>query len=232
MGRGPKDERQHGAMDSLFFFLKGLGAGFVVAAPVGPVAVMCVRRTMTHGPVAGYVTGLGAALADTFYGVVAAFGIGFIADLMLDNEFWFRLVGGIVLLIIAAKTMLSGVDETQPRRSQGLFRDFLSALVVTGTNPITVVAFGAVFAAIGAVAAGATFDWAESLVAGVFVGSALWWLLLTGIAGALRGAVSDHGLRWINRSSAAVIGVSGIVVLAGALAPNSSVAHAFELPFG
>lgn len=219
-------------MDSLLFFLKGVGAGFVVAAPVGPVAAMCVRRTLAHGLTAGYATGLGAALADTFYGVVAAFGITFVANLLLANEFWFRLVGGAVLLLMAAKALLSGTVEPRASQSDGLFGQFVSALVVTGTNPITVVAFGVVFTAIGVVAAGEVLLWAMWLVAGVFVGSALWWGMLTAVAGMFRGTVGAHGLRWINRTSAAVIGASGIAVLASALAPESPVARAFDLPFG
>lgn len=219
-------------MESLLFFLKGVGAGFVVAAPVGPVGVMCVRRTLARGPVAGYVTGFGAAVADTIYGIIAAFGITFIADLLLANEFWFRLVGGIVLLVLALKALLSGPAEARIRRPEGLFGDFLSALIVTGTNPITVVAFGVVFTAIGVVAAGKVLLWAEALVLGVFVGSALWWAMLTGIARTFRGSVGQHGLRWINRTSAAVIGASGFIVLISALAPHSPIARVFNLPFG
>lgn len=219
-------------MDSVLFFLKGLGAGFVVAAPVGPVAVLCIRRTLARGAISGYATGLGAAIADTAYGIVAAYGVSALAGLMLDNEFWFRLVGGIVLLILALKTALTGPAEAKNNQSEGLVGDFLSALVVTGTNPVTIVAFGVVFATIGVVAAGATFDWTQALIAGVFVGSALWWAILTGIAELFRAAISHSGLRWVNRVSAAVILLCGIVVLISAAAPDSPIAEFLDVPFG
>lgn len=219
-------------MDSVLFFLKGLGAGFVVAAPVGPVAVLCIRRTLARGPTSGYATGLGAALADTVYGLIAAYGVSFLADLMLDHQFWFRLVGGLLLLVLALKTALSGPAEAKNGGSDDLLGDFLSALVVTGTNPVTIVAFGAVFATVGVVAAGASFDWIEALVVGVFLGSVLWWATLTGIAGLFRTAINQSGLRWVNRVSAAVILLCGVVILISAAAPDSAIAQFLDVPFG
>ena len=218
-------------METLLFFFKGIGAGFVVAAPVGPVAVLCVRRTLARGALSGYATGLGAAIADTLYGIVAAYGVSFIAALLLEQEFWFRLVGGALLIALGLKTLMTGPAEARVNGREGLAGDFLSALVLTGTNPITVVAFGVVFTSIGVAAAGETFDWAEALIAGVFVGSALWWGLLTALAGIFRGSVGLAGLRWVNRISAAVILVSGAVVLIGALAPDSAIGRLFNLPF-
>ncbi|MBT5051088.1 MAG: LysE family transporter [Rhodospirillaceae bacterium] len=216
-------------METFLFFLKGVAAGFVVAAPVGPVAVMCVRRTLVRGALSGYATGLGAAIADTVYGVVAAYGISFLAALLFDNAFWFRLVGGILLCTLAVKTLFSGPAETQAPSSNGLMSDFLSALVVTGTNPITVVAFGVVFTTIGVATAGEKLDWAEALIAGVFVGSALWWATLTGIASLFRPALNRSGLRWINRISAGVILLCGVLMLIAATAPDSPVASLFSL---
>lgn len=219
-------------MDTILLFFKGLGAGFVVAAPVGPVAVLCIRRTLARGTVSGYVTGLGAAIADTCYGVIAAYGISFLAGLLLNNEFWLRLVGGSLLLVMALKTLFAGPPEAKARGSNNLIGDFLSALVVTGTNPVTVIAFGVVFATIGVVAAGQTFDWTKTLIAGVFVGSALWWTMLTGIAGLFRQAVSHSGLLWVNRVAAGVILVCGLAVLLSAAAPDSSVAAFMDGSFG
>lgn len=218
-------------METLLFFFKGMGAGFVVAAPVGPVAVLCVRRTLARGAISGYATGLGAALADTLYGVVAAYGVSFIATLLVEQNFWFRLVGGVLLLALGIKTLLSGPAETRVSSREGLVGDFLSALVLTGTNPITVVAFGVVFTSIGVATAGEAMGWAEALIAGVFVGSALWWGVLTALAGIFRASVGLAGLRWVSRVSAAVILASGVVVLIGAIAPESGIARLFDLPF-
>jgi threonine/homoserine/homoserine lactone efflux protein len=219
------------AMETVLFFFKGVAAGFVIAAPVGPVGVMCVRRTLSRGLIAGYATGLGAALADTLYGIIAAFGVTFVALFLLDNEFGFRLVGGIVLCVMAVHTFLTSPVQREVAASENLVADFATAFVVTGTNPITLVAFGVVFTAIGVVAAGETLEWAQALIAGVFVGSALWWTFLTGVAGVYRGAVGHRGLRWINMVSAMVILVSGVIVLIGALMPESLVARLFNLPF-
>lgn len=123
-------------METLIFFLKGVGAGFVVAAPVGPVAALCVRRTLARGAFSGGATGLGAAVADTFYGVVAAYGVSVLAALLLENEFWFRVIGGIVLCVLAVRIWLSGPAEARRTGADSLAGDFLSALVVTATNPI------------------------------------------------------------------------------------------------
>lgn len=216
-------------METLLFFLKGVAAGFVVAAPVGPVAVMCVRRTLVRGVISGYATGLGAALADTIYGVIAAYGISFLAAMLFENEFWFRLVGGLLLLVLAAKTFFSGPADMRAPSSNGLASDFLSALVVTGTNPITVVAFGVVFTTIGVATAGERYSWAEALIAGVFVGSALWWGVLTGIAALFRSTLNGSGLRWINRISAGVILLCGVLILISAIAPDSPIADLFSI---
>lgn len=218
-------------METALFFFKGVTAGFLIAAPVGPVGVMCVRRTIARGLIAGYATGLGAALADTLYGVIAAFGITFIATFLLDNEFWFRLIGGAVLCVLAVRTFLTSPVRNEVASSENLLVDFATAFVVTGTNPITLVAFGVVFTAIGIIAAGETLEWTRALIAGVFVGSALWWTFLTGVAGVFRGSVSHGGLRWINLVSGAVILVAGVVVLVGAVMPESTIAKLFNLPF-
>lgn len=219
------------AMDLFVYFLKGVGIGFLVAAPVGPVAAMCVHRTLAHGVLAGGATGLGAAVADTFYGVVAAYGVSFLASVLLGNEVWFRLVGGLVLCGLAVKAYLAGPAEARNAAHEGLAGDFLSALVVTGTNPITIVAFGVIFTTFGIVDPRGGIGWAAALIAGVFLGSALWWGLLTGVARLFRSTLSHAGLRWINRVSAAVILSCGLIVLIGALAPESAVAELFELRF-
>ncbi|MHA1107967.1 MAG: LysE family transporter, partial [Alphaproteobacteria bacterium] len=142
-----------------------------------------------------------------------------------------RLIGGVLLCIMAIRVFVTSPLRNEVHGSENLLADFFTAFVVTGTNPITLVAFGVVFTAIGVVAAGEALEWAEALVAGVFVGSALWWTVLTGIAGVWRGAIYHGGLRWINMMSATVILVSGVVVLISALMPESGIAKLFNLPF-
>ncbi|NKB21296.1 MAG: LysE family translocator [Alphaproteobacteria bacterium] len=217
-------------MEPLLFFFKGIAAGFVVAIPVGPVAMMCIRRTLSANILSGYVTGLGAAVADTLYAIVAAYGISFIADILFTNDFWFRLIGGIVLCVIAARMLSAAPAENSAQDTGKLFGDFVSALVITGTNPITLIAFGVIFTSIGVATAGDRYEWAEALIAGVFVGSAAWWAMLSGLAAICRRWIGELSLIWITRISAFVILASGVLILIAAIAPDSSIGSLIALP--
>jgi threonine/homoserine/homoserine lactone efflux protein len=217
-------------MELVSFFLKGVAAGFVVAAPVGPVGVLCVRRTLVQGPLSGCVTGLGAAIADTFYVTIAAFGIGFIATFLLANEFWFRVVGGVILCVMALNTFLSKPLKSQGPESEGLTGDFLSALIITGTNPLTLIAFGVILTSIGIASAGGNIAQAEILIAGVFIGSLMWWGTLTGISHLFRGTLGQSGMRWINRISAAIVLLSGVLILISVAVPEGPIARLFRVP--
>jgi threonine/homoserine/homoserine lactone efflux protein len=217
-------------MESFIFFVKGIVAGFAVAAPVGPVAVLCIRRTMANGLLSGFATGLGAALADALYGMVAAFGISFVADLLSENQFGFRLVGGTVLVIMAARMMLSYQQDQTDRGSARLAGDFGSALIITGTNPITLIAFGVVFATIGVASAGEKIEWAEALVAGVMLGATGWWFTLAGLTALLHRFVGTFPILWVNRVSAIIMLACGIIVLIGAIAPQSPFGRMIDLP--
>lgn len=218
-------------METILFFVKGVGAGFVVAAPVGPVAVLCIRRTLTRGLASGLATGLGATIADTIYGIIAAYGIGFVSEFLFSNDFWVRLIGGIILLVLAIRIFRAGPVSTEAKVSKGLAGDFFSALIVTLTNPITIVAFGLVYSTIGVAGAGASYDWTEALVLGVLLGAALWWGSLVGIAGLCRERLDNEGLRWLNRISASVILICGLAVLISTVAPDSMIGRALSQIF-
>ncbi len=217
-------------MEPLFFFLKGIVAGFVVAVPVGPVAMMCIQRTLATNIISGYTTGFGAAFADTLYAIVAAYGISFIADILFTNDFWFRLIGGIILCLMAARMLSAPPVEAAAPDTGKLFGDFVSALVITGTNPITLIAFGVIFTSIGVATAGEKHEWAEALIAGVFVGSAVWWAMLSGLAAICRRWVGELSLTWISRISALVILTCGVLILIAAAAPNSPIGSIIGLP--
>lgn len=217
-------------MEPLFFFLKGIVAGFIVAVPVGPVAMMCIRRTLASNILSGYATGFGAAFADTLYAIIAAYGISFIADILFTNDFWFRLVGGVILCLMAARMLSTPKIESVAPDTGKLFGDFVSALVITGTNPITLIAFGVIFTSIGVATAGNNYEWAEALIAGVFVGSTIWWALLSGLAAICRRWVGELSLIWINRISALVILLCGVLILIAAAAPDSPVGSFIALP--
>lgn len=216
-------------MEPLFFFFKGVAAGFVVAAPVGPVAVLCIRRTLTNGLISGYATGLGAAVADMLYGVVAASGVSFIADFLTENGFAFRLIGGFVLVVMAVRMALARPRTAEDRGAHNLIGDFISALVVTGTNPITLIAFGVVFTTIGVASAGQSLDRAEALILGVLVGAMGWWLTLVWLTALFRRYVGEFPILWVNRISASIVMGCGVLVLVGAALPDSSIGQLFDL---
>ena len=217
-------------MEPLLFFLKGIAAGFVVAIPVGPVAMLCIRRTLATSMISGYATGLGAAVADTIYAIVAAYGISFIADILFTNNFWFRLIGGVILCLMAARMLSAPPTESKAQDTGKLFGDFVSALVITGTNPITLIAFGVIFTSIDVATAGDRYEWAGALIAGVFVGSAAWWVLLTGLTAICRRWVGELSLTWINRISAFVILACGALTVIAAIAPESAIGSLIALP--
>jgi threonine/homoserine/homoserine lactone efflux protein len=195
-------------------FLRGLAIGFAVAAPVGAIGVLCIRRTLAHGRAAGFVSGLGAATADAAYGAIAAFGLASLSGLLVDHEQPIRLVGGLFLCWLGLRTLraapaaMAGA-EAAPRLASA----YASTLALTLTNPSTILSFAAIFAGAGLV--GGRSGSAALMVLGVFLGSAAWWLLLSGGVGLLRGALTPARLRWVNRVSGCAILAFGVVALVG-----------------
>jgi threonine/homoserine/homoserine lactone efflux protein len=200
---------------SLIF--KGMLIGFSIAAPVGPIGVLCIRRSLAEGRTIGLATGLGAATADAAYGCVAGFGLTAISSFLVGQKMWLGLLGGLFLSYLGIRTFTSEPAQ-QPARSSGagLLSAYLSTLLLTITNPMTILCFVAVFAGLGL---GTARDYvsASGLVAGVFVGSALWWLLLSSGVGLLKGQINLTSMRLINRLSGAVILAFGLYSLWTAL---------------
>ena len=189
---------------------KGLLFGFVLAAIVGPMWVLCFRRTIEQGVAAGMVSGLGIAVADAVYGAIAAFGLTAISGFLLAHSFWIGIAGVAFLGCLGVKALaakpaeLTATADAVPSRSLGAA--FVSTLTLTLANPPTILAFTAMFAGLG-LAAGANYQSAGLIVAGVFVGSAAWWVILVAGAAALRARLSTRLLRAINV-------VSGVTILA------------------
>jgi threonine/homoserine/homoserine lactone efflux protein len=196
-------------------FLKAFVIGLSIAAPVGPIGVLCIRRTLVFGRRVGFISGLGAATADGFYGAVAAFGLTFLFRFFVQNARPLHLVGGAVLLLIGLRTMLVRRDAPGPSnagRLGGLLQAYASTLFLTITNPMTIISFAAVFAVI-APAGGLNYGSAALTVAGVFIGSAAWWLILsTGVA-TVRQAAGASLLAWVSRISGGVIAGFGAAQL-------------------
>ena len=181
---------------SLFF--KGLVFGFLLAATVGPMWVLCFRRTVELGVLAGIVSGMGIAVADGLYGAVAAFGLTALSGFLLQHSYWIALAGAVFLLYLGFRNLLARPAMDQDAAtSKGLIQDFISTLGLTLANPPTLLAFAAIFAGLG-LASSTDYEAAALVVLGVFLGSALWWLILAGGAGWLRARMGPGLARAIN----------------------------------
>jgi threonine/homoserine/homoserine lactone efflux protein len=181
-------------------FAKGIVFGFILAATVGPMWVLCLRRTLAAGALTGFVSGMGVAVADGFYGAVAAFGLTAISGFLLAQSFWIGLAGAIFLFYLGLKSLLSKPEaaaEAQAADRIGLGAAFLSTLGLTLANPPTILAFAAVFAGLGLVST-SDYTTAAWIVLGVFLGSALWWVILALAAGRLRDRIGPRLIRAIN----------------------------------
>ena len=202
----------------LSLFLRGLVIGFSIAAPVGPIGVLCIRRTLAEGQMYGLVSGLGAATADAVYGCVAAFGLTIISAFLIGHKLWLSLIGGLFLLYLGIKTLLSKpAEDAAKAEGKGLLGSYVSTFLLTLTNPMTILSFVAIFAALGLGSTNGSYASALILVLGVFSGSAMWWLLLSGGVGLFRNKFNARGLLWVNRLSGAVITVFGVIALGGLL---------------
>jgi threonine/homoserine/homoserine lactone efflux protein len=207
------------------FLLKGIAVGVIIAVPVGPVGVLCIRRTIFEGRLAGLFSGFGAATADALFGVIAAFGLTVISDLLLDYQTWLRLAGGGFLLYIGGKALLSPPQvEPPPRHRDPLLRDFASTFALTLTNPITIFVFLGVFAALGLSGAEATWGRAGFMVLGVWVGSLLWWTALIFGTGLFLRQFDQRHLSWINRGSGAILFLSGLALVGTVVAQRLGLA--------
>jgi len=193
---------------SLDFLLKGIILGVSIAAPVGPIGVLCIRKTLQFGRLSGLFSGLGAAFADSIYAIIAAFGLTVISNFLLAGQFWFRFIGGVFLIYLGWKTFVAKpASETSNVSHTTLLNDFISTFFLTITNPMTILSFLAVFAGLGLSNVNGDYFQAGALVVGVFLGSAAWWLVLSEGITLFRKKVSQKVMIWINR-------IAGLIILA------------------
>jgi threonine/homoserine/homoserine lactone efflux protein len=199
------------------FLLKGLAVGFFIAAPVGPIGALCIRRTLAEGRAAGLASGLGAATADLVYGSVAAFGLTAVSRFLVGQQVWLGLVGGAFLLYLGVRTCAARPSaDALGSSAPGLLKAYGSTFALTLSNPVTILAFAAIFAGPG-IAVGQDQRSAALLVAGVFSGSAAWWVLLSTGAGASRAWFQGARMRWVNWVSGGVIIAFGMAAVLNAL---------------
>ncbi len=199
------------------FFLRGLVIGFSIAAPVGPIGVLCIQRTLAKGRASGLISGLGAATADALYGSIAGFGLTFLSTFLVAQQPWLRLVGGTFLIYLGVRIWFSEKSTavvTPGVKTESLIGDYASTLALTLANPITIIFFAAVFAGLGFVGQkGSDYGTAVLLVSGVFSGSALWWILLSGGVSLFRHRFDSGKLRWVNRISGVTIATFGLIAI-------------------
>ena len=201
-------------MSNLDLLLKGLAIGLAIAAPVGPIGLLCIRRSLAQGRLAGFVTGMGAATADGVYGAIGAFGITAISALLVDQQHWLALAGGLFLIwlgVAGIRRPPASEDAAPSRSARDLAGYFVSTFALTLTNPATILSFAAVFAGLG-LGAGAERGMGAAgiaaaliTIAGVFAGSAAWWLFLSSAVGWLRTRLGPGLLVWINRLSGLIL---------------------------
>ena len=199
-------------MWDLQLLMRGVAAGLAISAPVGPVNVLCVSRTISKGRAAGVKAGLGAALADTIYGAIAGFSIHLVIAFLIREVFWIRLFGGILLMGIGVIYYRKKPQPFREKNGAEADSDITSTFFLTLTNPTTVLSFLAVLAALHLDGRRA---WWQTLflVAGIFLGAMIWWILLAGAANHYRDRFDDRAMLWMNRIAGMAIGGFGFLTL-------------------
>lgn len=202
----------------LYTLIQGAIIGLIVSAPIGPVGILCIQRTLNRGKWAGYFSGLGASVGDLVYAVFAGFGISMITNFLVDQQNYLRLFGGMILIAMGTKMFFTNTvkqaRKQRERSSKGnLLGDFISIFVLNATNPVTIIAFGVLFAS-------ANFDIHEdgfivilSLILGVFLGAAIWWFALVTLVNLFRSKFKLRRLHWINKLSGVGVAIFGVAAI-------------------
>ena len=199
------------------FFVRGVIIGFSIAAPVGPIGALCIRRTLAEGRASGLVSGFGAATADAIYGCVAGFGLTFISNFLIRQKMWLGIVGGLFLCYLGIRTFMSKpAEHAGSAGGASPIAGYASTFFLTLTNPMTILSFAAIFAGLGIGSTRGDYGSAGVLVLGVFLGSALWWLFLSMGVSMIRSKFNARGLRWVNWVSGVIITGFGVFALLSA----------------
>jgi threonine/homoserine/homoserine lactone efflux protein len=204
-------------MTGLYLILSGVLMGLIAAVPIGPVNLICIRRSFAFGPVNGFVSGLGAALGDGLFAAVTGFGLTWIAQLIEGYATIIELVGGALMVWMGYRTIVSPLlprDDKPDSEGTNLARAMLSTFALTVTNPATLLFFTGMFATLGGLAGGAgDFNDASLVVVGVVAGSAGWWLALTTLIGLFHTKIDEGAMRMINRACGVLVAGCGLAVL-------------------
>ena len=196
-------------------FLKGLIIGLSIAAPVGPISILCIRRSMMDRLAIGLAVGLGAATGDGIYGLIAAFGITSISSFLVRHILPLRCIGGIFLIYLGLVIVLKkSAQNSAYVPSQNIVYTYLSTLLLTLTNPLTILSFAAIFAGVDFTETANNYEAATILTLGVFLGSAIWFIALSTIVNMCKKQCNEYVINWINRISGIFLIGFGIIILA------------------
>lgn len=198
--------------------LKGCIIGFSIAMPVGPIGLLCVKNSLNRGMIYGLMSGLGAACADTIFGAVGGFGISAIGLFFTKYHLILEFLGAIFLFYLGASTFSEKiVDYTHTYSNESHWRTFFSTFLLTLTNPMTVLSFAGVYAGLGVGSLSDDLLTPLVITLGVFIGSALWWLILSIGSSCFREKMNDSAKKWLNRISGSIIFGFGLFALTAAL---------------
>ncbi|MGE7854726.1 MULTISPECIES: LysE family translocator [Bacillus] len=188
-------------------FIKGIIIGISIAAPVGPIGVLCIRRTLEYGKFIGFISGLGAATADGLYGMIAGLGLTVVTNFLVEQQGWIHFIGGVFLLYLGLKIFISKPSKTSAKANGNtVFGAYASTFFLTITNPVTILSFLAIFSGLGISNPNDDTMTELSVVLGVFLGSTLWWLTLSSVTGILKNRIKNFPFNIVNR-------VSGLIIL-------------------
>lgn len=199
------------------YLLKGIVLGISVAAPVGPIGVLCIKRSLTEGRKSGLVTGMGATVADTIYGAIAAFGLTFITDFLLEHEFYVRIFGGLFLIIMGVRLFIAKPPADVVMEKGNMWHHFVTTILLTASNPATVLFFLAAFAGLGMETGSKNPGLSGVIVVGVLIGSAIWWLSLSYFVSIFRSKIKLQKLSGLNKISGTFITACGLYALFSAV---------------
>jgi len=206
----------------MLLFLKAMGFGLAVAAPVGPMSLLCMRRSLAQGARMGLATGAGIATGDAAYALVAALGLAGVSHFMLAHERPLHLAAGLFLLYLGLRTLCARAAETpaipayEGSRARPVGSTYAGSVLLTLTNPPTIIMFAAIFASL-APPGGFALHAAVLTVGGVFAGSALWWCGLVAVLSSARHAIGPRARRWIDRIAGVTLVAFGVAEIRRAL---------------
>lgn len=214
-------------MDPFIILMQGILVGFLASVPLGPIGVICIQRTLNDTRKTGFVSGLGAATADTIFAILAVFSLSFLTGFMDANKHWFTAIGGIIILILGITIFYKRVTRPSQRKQSrnSLLSDYLSILLLTLTNPAYILLFITLFAAIGISSEGNHMSINMLLIAGVLIGASGWWFTLTYVVNKLRRRFRLRHLWWINKITGSFVVLFGALLVLSIVVDLGPVKH-------